>query len=325
LESTTKVHLSEHTIRHLCQSAFGSAVTLIHVDELTEGWYNTAYAVNLSNGYKTVLKIGPPEDADILSYEHDIMRTEVEVMRLVESNPHIPVPHISAADFSRTLIPNSYYFMDYIQGAVWNDIAKQLNPAQQNQLFYQAGEIVAHINSYHHDRFGYVALEPKYTTWLDAVHHFFVMLFTDSVKYKIDLPVTLDEVKIWLETHAGCFHEVTIPQLVHWDLWQGNIFVDMQNGEPRICGVIDFERVYWGDPLGEAFFRGKGHPAFLEGYGRPMLQTRSQRVRNLFYDLYLYIIMVVEDGPRKYSDRGVVQRARRQLEETLEQLRDSSE
>ena len=83
-------------------------------NELTDGWYNTAYAITLNNDGKTVLKVSPPADASILSYERDIMRTEVEVMRLVESNPLIPVPQITFADFSCDRIPYAYYFMEYI-------------------------------------------------------------------------------------------------------------------------------------------------------------------------------------------------------------------
>ncbi len=163
--------------------------------------------------------------------------------------------------------------------------------------------------------------QPKYQTWLDAVYHMFTMIFTDAETYGISLPVTLDEVQTRLEEHAPAFAEVTVPQLVHWDLWQGNVFVDTTGDLPDICGLIDFERVYWGDPLGEVFFRGDGNPSFIAGYGHPVLHTRAQRTRNRFYDLYLYLIMVVEDGPRQYTDKGVVQWAQKKLDETLESIR----
>lgn len=321
MESKTKVHLSHSTIRALSQDAFGDDVGILDITELTEGWYNTAYALILSTGHKTVLKVGPPEDAAILAYEHNIMWAEVEVMRRVEPDPGIPVPHITLADFSRKLIPNTYYFMDYVDGEVWNTISKQLNPEQNDRLSYQLGEITAHINRYTNDTFGYYALEPKYASWIDAVHKMFTMLFTDAVKYSVKVPVTLDEVHTWLKTQSHHFNEITTPHLVHWDLWQGNVFVDIDGGEPNICGIIDFERVYWGDPLGEAFFRGAGNPSFIKGYGQLALDTQSQCTRNLFYDLYLYVIMVVEDGPRQYTDRGIVEWARGKLDATLERIR----
>lgn len=321
MESTTKVNLAEHNIHELVRHAFGQTTRVQSILELTEGWYNTAYAITLADGQKTVLKVSPPPDAAILSYEKDIMRTEVAVMRLLESDPHIPVPHISAADFSRTLIPNDYFFMDYLHGNVWNDIQRSLSPEQNATISQQLGEMTRHINGYHHKTFGYYAREPKFETWLDAFHDMLSMLFFDAQRYAIGLPITAGEVKAKLHTCRHHFAEVTTAQLVHWDLWQGNVFVQFKNKRPCITGVIDFERVYWGDPLGEAFFRGEGNPDFSAGYAHPMLLTESQRVRNLFYDLYLYVIMVVEDGPRQYSDRGVVAWARQKLDHTVEQLR----
>ena len=324
MDSTTKVHLTRETLSMLVHNAFGDGTEIYEFEELTQGWYNTAYAITLSSGHRTVIKVSPPDDAAILSYEHDIMRTEVEVMRLVEPNPNIPVPHISASDLSQSLIPNNYYFMDYIQGDVWNDIAKDLTEAQNREISHQLGQLTAHINSYHNHTFGYYALEPKFSSWMEAVRVMFTMLFQDADTFDIDLPIGLAEVDTWLTLHQRTFSEITLPRLVHWDLWQGNVFVDMEgNGNvPTICGLIDFERVYWGDPLGEAFFRKGGNTAFIQGYGQPMLATESQRTRNLFYDLYLYIIMIVEDGPRQYSDRGVVNWARGQLVDTLTQIRE---
>ncbi|TFG73705.1 MAG: hypothetical protein E4H27_00300 [Anaerolineales bacterium] len=321
LESKTKVHLSQAIIHTLTQAAFGSGSSILNITELTEGWYNTAYALTLSSGHKTVLKVGPPPDADILSYEHNIMWSEVEVMRMLEPDPAIPVPHMTMADFTGDLILNAYYFMDYVEGEVWNNISKQLTPAHNNRLSHQLGDITAHINRYTNDTFGYYAPSPRYSTWSDALHQMFGMIFTDADTYAISLPITLDEIFTRLEEQYPSFAEVTTPQLVHWDLWQGNVFVDTTQDAPDICAVIDFERVYWGDPLGEVFFRGSGNPSYIAGYGQPVLHTKAQRTRNLFYDLYLYVIMVVEDGPRQYSDKGAVKWARKKLDETLESIR----
>jgi aminoglycoside phosphotransferase (APT) family kinase protein len=321
LESTTKVSLTHETIETLVRTAFGNNTKPKNIEELREGWYNTAYAMELSTGEKTVLKVSPPDDAAILTYEKDIMHTEVETMLLVKDNPEIPVPCIMSFDFSQTSIPNNYFFMEYIACPVWNDISKDLTEAQNKAILHQLGHITAHINSYCNDEFGYYALEPKYTTWMDMVLTMFHMLFGDAETYAVQLPITLDEVNTLLKVQTHHFAEIRQPRLVHWDLWQGNVFIDIDGGEPRICSVIDFERVFWGDPLLEAFFRRNGNQAFMEGYGQSMLSTQSQRVRNLFYDLYLYVIMVVEDGPRQYSDRGIVTWARKQLDETLIELK----
>ena len=38
-----------------------------------------------------------------------------------------------------------------------------------------------------------------------------------------------------------CFDKVTQPTLVHWDMWEGNIFVKAGH----VVGVIDWERALW--------------------------------------------------------------------------------
>ena len=51
------------------------------VTELKEGWFNVAYNVKLADGREVVLKIAPPQDVEVMSYEKNIMYTEVTAMR----------------------------------------------------------------------------------------------------------------------------------------------------------------------------------------------------------------------------------------------------
>ena len=39
------------------------------------------------------------------------------------------------------------------------------------------------------------------------------------------------------------FDEVKEPSLVHWDMWEGNVFVK----EKHVLGIIDWERAMWGE------------------------------------------------------------------------------
>ena len=55
-----------------------------------------------------------------------------------------------------------------------------------------------------------------------------------------------------LRAAAPALDEVTVPALVHFDLWPGNILVDRPaDGPARIGGLIDGERMFWGDPLAD--------------------------------------------------------------------------
>ncbi|MDD6307484.1 MAG: phosphotransferase [Clostridiales bacterium] len=48
-----------------------------------------------------------------------------------------------------------------------------------------------------------------------------------------------------LEKDKKIFDAVTQPVLVHWDMWEGNIFIK----DGCITGIIDWERALWGEPL----------------------------------------------------------------------------
>lgn len=103
--------------------------------------------------------------------------------------------------------------------------------------------------------------------------------------------------------------EVQTPVLVHFDLWDGNILVDAGQGAPRVGGLIDAERAFWGDPLAEfvslALFADiEDDAAFLRGYraaGATVTFDAAARLRLSLYRVYLYLIMWVEAVPRKSS------------------------
>jgi fructosamine-3-kinase len=109
--------------------------------------------------------------------------------------------------------------------------------------------------------------------------------------------------------HEGALDEVITPVLVHFDLWDGNILVDLDGEAPRIGGLIDAERAFWGDPLADFVSLAllgdiRQDEAFLAGYrdaGGPARFDASSRVRLALYRSYLYLIMLVEATPRGYG------------------------
>lgn len=59
----------------------------------------------------------------------------------------------------------------------------------------------------------------------------------------VDLKISVSHLERSLTLSKTVFDQVTVPCLVHWDLWDGNVFVK----DNRITGVIDCERSLWGD------------------------------------------------------------------------------
>ena len=110
MESTTKNRKPCPQTEAMVAKAFGDDA----VRELKDGWFNAAYTIRLADGRETILKIAPAPDADVLSYERNIMATEVATMRLVRQNPGIPVPEIYFYDDTHDVCDSDYFFMERV-------------------------------------------------------------------------------------------------------------------------------------------------------------------------------------------------------------------
>ena len=114
MESRTKNKQTVKSIQEMAIRAFGRENILeesIGVKELKEGFFNVTYQITLKDGKEAILKIAPPIDAEVLSYERNIMKTEVEMMRLIKEQTNVPVPEVYYYDTSKSICEVDYYFI----------------------------------------------------------------------------------------------------------------------------------------------------------------------------------------------------------------------
>lgn len=321
VESRTKLRLTGAEVAALTERAFAGA-RAVAVEELTEGYFNTAYGVELDDGQALVLKIAPPQEVDVLTCEQQLMRAEVEVMRRVAPDPAVPVPVVRHADFTRQHLPADLFFMDLVGGTPWSALREGLSVRQNAEIERQVGAITARINRVTGSAFGYPAVGPRFERWADAFGWMCRTLYEDARRFGIEPSLPPDEMDDLLARHRAAFDEIVVARLVHWDLWAGNVFVRLDGDLPEVTGVIDFERALWADPLME-FIPGRLRDieAYEAGYGRPLLATREARLRRLFYNAYLGLVLVIEDGPRQYADRSTVEWGRGLLDRAAAMLR----
>lgn len=268
------------------------------IHELTEGFFNIAYFVSFTDGTESVLKIAPHPDTAVMTYEKNIMATEVACMKLVAEKTAVPLPKMQFSDFSCTLCNAPYFFMERIKGNSLSTQKDSMNEEEINKIYHEMGKLNKDINAITNSFFGYpsqVALQGNdwhvvFTKMLTAMVH-------DSQKANIEIEISLDGLFALLENSKDIFAEVTTPCLVHWDIWDGNIFVK----DSKITGIIDWERCLWGDVLMEVGFRSYAQSAdFLSGYGIEKF-TLSEQKRILWYDIYLLFVAVQEHVYRGYE------------------------
>lgn len=297
MESLTKNRQSKDTIKRMIEKYF-PPLEMKDYKELTEGYYNVAYEVELSDRSKVILKVAPPMDVRIMTYEKNIMSSEVQAMRMVEQDGHIPIPQIYGYDDSCTICKSPYFFMEKLKGRSLDTIRDSLSQQQIENIYSEAGKIIRFVNDIPCPCFGYPGqTEYQGTEWYPVFGKMLKAGLEDAKQGNVDLKISIDELQDYLERDKIIFDEVKNPRLVHWDCWDGNIFVE--NG--KLTGIIDWERCLWADPLMEVGFRTYSpNPAFQRGYGMEALSVRQQR-RALWYDIYLMILVALECEYRKYE------------------------
>jgi aminoglycoside phosphotransferase (APT) family kinase protein len=288
VHSDSKRKLAERELAAVVRKALGA--DLVEHVELTDGMFNAAYRLTTDDGRVVVLKVAPRPDTPLMTYERDIMRTEALAFRLMGEHG-VPVPDVLHAE-------DGLLVMSALDGGSWTSQRERLTPEAHALLRRELGGIVARLHRIEGTSFGYPQ-GPGGDTWRGAFLAMVTAVLADAARFGVALP---DGVAEWFQARSAVLDEVTTPVLVHFDLWSGNIFIDP--AEPRVVGIIDPERAFWGDPLADfvslALFGDiEDEPDFLAGYGGAAL-TSAMRDRVRLYRVYLYLIMIVECVPRGF-------------------------
>ncbi|MFD7702369.1 phosphotransferase family protein [Streptomyces caelestis] len=280
---------------------------LTGVRPLGGGTYNTVEELSLADGSRYVLKVPPPPAAPGLRHERRLLVSEAEFCAGA-AEAGVPAPRaVSVGDDASA----PYLLMTACPGEPWTEA----EPADGERAGLRAelGRQVARLHRVTGPGFGYPsgALGPLAPDWRTAFTAMTDAVLADARDHGARLPRPVDEVAAVLRAAAGALDEVTVPALVHFDLWPGNILVERPAaGEARIGALIDGERMFWGDPLADFVSLAllgdiRTDRAFLAGYGeaggRAVFDTAA-RVRLALYRAYLYLIMITETVPRAVGD-----------------------
>ncbi|MFJ9900774.1 phosphotransferase family protein [Streptomyces sp. NPDC091280] len=321
-ESITKNRQSARTLRAMVERAYGSGQVPQSdgfAEEITHGWFNVAYRIQLRDGSQVVLKIAPPPDVEVLTRERGMMRTELTALALVRERTTVPVPRVDYADPSGELVAADYFFMEYVDADNFGIAVEEGRlPAEVVSAGgRQLGALNRELNSITGPHFGPLVGTGS-ATWREAFTLMMEDTLADGRRAGVDIGRDYDEIRAVLARNAHALDEVDQPRFVEVDLWTKNSMI--RNG--RIVSILDHERAMWGDPLMEAGFTGIDMPAFgdptdfVSGYGLGELST-SQRKRRLLYSLHLAVVMIVETVFRGHTDPTTYDFARTQLDQLM--------
>lgn len=300
----TKNRQGIKTLETIAQAAFGKNETLLSYKEFPEGFCNVTYRLDLSSGRSVVLKVAAPPHTQMMSCEAALMETEVRAMKEAAKHHIEKVPKIYFYDCSKTICSGDYFLMEMLQGKSYDKAKQNMGQEQQEKTEIQIGQWLKKLHDIKGSRFGHFFREDlQRNSWYDAFRFMLEQIVGDGIEKEVDILISPQELFQKLERDQSCIDEVREPRMIHFDSWDGNVFVE----EGRVIGLIDWERAMWADGLMEERFRfHNANPGLLKGYGKKEF-TENESIRCRWYDVYLYLMMMIEGAYRHYEDNGQYQ------------------
>jgi Ser/Thr protein kinase RdoA (MazF antagonist) len=302
----------------------GPVGELREATRLEGGFFATTYRVTLADGTRVVVKTAPAATDRLLTHEHDLLRTEALVYGLGGDRPDLLMPRLLGTDFTRTVVPGDVVVASHLDGVPWVDAG--FGPPDEDARTRRAqsdlGALVGRLGTVTGAVFGYPqspALQAS--TWREAFTAMVETLLADARRWGVEVPD--ERIRRALVRHADALGTVTVPHLVHTDLWPGNVFVGPGTGE--VVGIIDTERALWGDPVLDlvgADPMWDGLPSAFAAHHDVTSPATAERLA--LGHLWLSLVMTVEPAPRAYppSDwlTGYEAANRRNLARALDEL-----
>lgn len=304
MNTITKNRQCKKNLENIVQAAFEGKEQLLSYKEFSDGFCNVSYRLDLSNGRHVVLKVAAPPEIQMMSCETALMETEVRAMKEAAKYQIKKVPEIYFYDCSKAICSGDYFLMEMLPGESYDKAKQSMGQEQQEDIEVQIGEWLKKLNEIKGSRFGHFFREDlQRDNWYDAFRFMLERVVGDGVAKKVDLLISPQELFGKLEKDKPCFDEVAEPRMIHFDSWDGNVFVK----DGQVVGLIDWERAMWAEGLMEDRVRFHNvNPSILNGYGKTQL-TGKEKVRCAWYDIYLYLIMMIEGAYRHYEDDGQYQ------------------
>lgn len=191
--SKTKYKIENKEIEKIFRAAGIGGIT--GIAPLGAGEYNAVFSVS-TREKEYVLKIAPAREAPVMTYEKDMMRTEVFWYRQMREHTPITVPDVYFEDFERKQIPTDYFIMEKLSGKQLDQM--KFSGSEQAQSNSITATMAAQIHKIKNDQFGYIQ-NGLYDNWYQAIRAMTQSLLDDCARAKKNqnaakscLPVSTD-------------------------------------------------------------------------------------------------------------------------------------
>ena len=294
MKSNTKVQLEPQAVAALCAAAGFPNVQ--RVQSLGAGEFNAVYAFD-SIGKRYALKIAPDSRLPVMTYEKNMMRSEVFWYEQLRTHTDIQTPEIVHTDFSRALLPSDFFIMRYVDGKQMNEM--DFTPAERADAVVKLPQMAAQIHRIRGEGFGY----PQcgfYGAWDQALEAMTEAIVRDAAA--MGKSCENGEVMLsYIRAHRSVLEQAPC-RMVNFDLWESNVLCERTPDGVQYAW-IDPERGFWGDPVMDficfefdKMLKDKLNSlrAYNGTAGHPLIPSRETEIRFAFAQAYLGVIMEVE-------------------------------
>ena len=255
------------------------------------GEFNAVYCVKVEE-QEYVLKIAPRVDKSVLTYEKDMLNSEITWYSRIADGTDIKVPKVYYKDFSREIIDSSYFIME------------KLNSVQLDKIDVDSTDKLAQMASQIHkiknDKYGYEQ-NALYDNWYLAIRSMTANLIKDT-KAKGHKSKRGEKLLQYIDKFKDILIEAPCC-MVNFDLWSPNVICDKGEDGNYNYAWIDPERTFWGDFVADfvALEYGKyieDKKIAIDAYNAvaetPLTVDDKIKVRYYIAEAYLALIIEVE-------------------------------
>ena len=327
MENNERTRISTEQIASIAIRALGAHARIRAIDEIPGGTFNTIFRLTLAEQGQVILRFAPHRlDRPWNWDETYLMRREHAIQPFFAPVAHL-MPKCLLVDFTRQIIDRDYMVQTYLPGERWDYIVDELSPAEHDLLWGQFGRLLKEIHSVQGEMFGLPYPGFQFRTWSRTVTERLESIRQLAAHRQVVIP-HLEKILAVIDRHASTLDEIRVPRLLHGDLWLFNLLVTRDPAGPRITGLLDADRAWWGDPAADwAMFlllhvkppESIGHEtSFWNAYGSEPDQTAGGQFR-----LSTYLAMHASTTilwARQHGDDETIQRATKTLTEVANHL-----
>jgi fructosamine-3-kinase len=293
-------HLTDDSLSTIASAALGSAVRVHGHQVLTGGCWNRVIAVDAGDR-PLVFKISP-HAAD------DRIKREFLVLDRFRELTELPVPQPLLVDADSRFTPGTLLVMTRIPGAVMHECFGMLGEDHRRRI---TGEIAEHLASLHTIRsrgFGGVELpeDKRHAAWAEFWLPRFDSVLEDATASGVVPAPLIDGARAVRPNLAPLLEIGAESTMTHYDIWSGNVMIDLDGEAPTVSGYIDIPGFFadYARELSFAMLFGVADHDFFEVYARRHRIDDGVELRANIYNLKMNLRHITMYPSEAFYQRG---------------------